>query len=75
MKRIAIILFILLYTGCTFKITSYGIEQIEPNEELIGKSTPKPKVKKFPCEKKAKAKSLQFLEQQYRCNSHNRVGE
>ena len=67
MKGVVIILFLLLYTGCSFKITSQGIEQIELTKES--------KPKNFPCEKKAKAKSLQFLEQQYRCNSHKRVGE
>jgi hypothetical protein len=67
MKKVVIISFLLLYTGCSFKVTSSGIEQIELTEEV--------KPKKFPCEKKAKAKSLQFLEQQYRCTSHKKIEE
>ena len=56
-------LIVLLYTGCSFKITSSGVEQRGQKKE-----------KEFSCEKKAKVKSLQFLEQQYRCTSYEKIG-
>jgi len=38
------------------------------NKKITDKE--KPSIRKLSCEEKAKPKSLQYLEQQYRCTSH-----
>jgi len=50
-----LIIFIFLYTGCS-RIEGVVLSVSEDN-------------KQFSCSQKAKPKSLQFLEQQYRCTS------
>jgi len=55
-EKVSTLLIFLFYTGCT-TLTFHQESEKEFNEE-----------KSLPCEKKAKAKSLQFLEQRYRCS-------
>jgi len=55
-KKISILFIFLFYTGCTTLKFNQEREQAFKEKEL------------FSCEKKAKAKSLQFLEQKYRCS-------
>ena len=50
-----LIISIVLYSGCS-RIESVALSASEDN-------------KQFSCSQKAKPKSLQFLEQQYRCTS------
>lgn len=55
MKRILILLILFFYIGCTgLRVNSNNRFQED---------------RPLSCETKAKAKSLQFLEQQYRCTS------
>ena len=55
MKFFLIIFIGVFYMGCS----GLKLENIEERDSI-----------EFSCEKKAKPKSLQFLEQQYRCTSH-----
>jgi len=58
MKKNLFIFFILfLYIGCSSNLQSPILIEGKENKEL------------FSCSEKAKPKSLQFLEQQYRCTS------
>jgi len=54
MKKLLILIMIIFYTGCSHLNSLIPIKE----ENLLS------------CEEKAKPKSLQFLEQQYRCSSH-----
>jgi hypothetical protein len=57
-KLLTLVFLILLYTGCS-------------RINLLLKDNEASKTELFSCEQKAKPKSLQFLEQQYRCKSQN----
>jgi len=59
MKNILIVSILWLYGGCSESKLSIQKINIET------------KTKKSSCEEKAKPKSLQFLEQQYHCQSQN----
>lgn len=53
-----ILVLLIFYTGCSGK--SFSFKSKENNKKEL-----------LSCEQKAKPKSLQFLEQQYRCKSQN----
>ena len=55
MKCFIISLAVIFYSGCS----KLSMIKSKPSEN-----------KELPCEVEAKLKSLQFLEQQYRCSSH-----
>jgi len=51
--------YVILFEGCSSLILNKEVAQKERISE-----------RKLSCEEKAKPKSLQYLEQQYRCTSH-----
>ena len=59
MKKILILVMVLFYSGCS------KLNFLSPvTKEPIAKK------REFSCEEKAEPKSLQLLEQKYRCTSH-----
>lgn len=57
-KKICTLLLVVAFSSGCSQISSLNFDRAEQNP------------KEFSCEQKAKPKSLQLLEQQYRCNRH-----